>query len=259
MTRTRSSGALGALLLASALGACDAAEVSRTAAGPPDAGQGVAVAIEPQAAEVAADGTVPFAATVTGTAVTGVTWSIAESSGCGSVDTSGLYRAPSASGTCHVVVTSSADPTKGATAVVTVTAPPPPPPAVTVSVTPSPAAVAACRTRTFAATVTGATDTSVTWSVQEGTAGGTISTSGVYTAPSTAGLYHVVATSRADPTKRASVAVTVTEQVVSVAVSPPSISVPQGGSTQFSATVTTTCGTFTALRTVLSDGTVLPN
>jgi hypothetical protein len=49
----------------------------------------------------------------------------------------------------------------------------------------------------------------VTWSVQEA-GGGTIGADGRYTAPATAGLYHVVAVSVADPSRSASGAVTVT-------------------------------------------------
>ncbi len=47
----------------------------------------------------------------------------------------------------------------------------------------------------FLATVKGVANTTVTWSVQEGTTGGSITSSGVYTAPNTLGTYHVVATS----------------------------------------------------------------
>ncbi len=50
-----------------------------------------------------------------------------------------------------------------------------------------------------------------TWTVQEGPSGGTISSNGVYTAPSVPGTYHVVATSRADPTKGGSATVRVTQ------------------------------------------------
>src|ERR1043166_6905873 len=61
---------------------------------------------------------------------------------------------------------------------------------VTVSVAPSSAALVTSATRQFSATVTGATNTSVTWSVN-GIAGGnaaigTISSSGLYTAPASA-------------------------------------------------------------------------
>jgi hypothetical protein len=49
----------------------------------------------------------------------------------------------------------------------------------------------------------------VTWTVQEGIAGGSIDASGNYTAPATPGTYHVLATSTAVPAISASVAVPV--------------------------------------------------
>ncbi|MBK5275601.1 MAG: hypothetical protein JJE30_11185 [Desulfuromonadales bacterium] len=63
--------------------------------------------------------------------------------------------------------------------------------------------------KSFTATVTGASNTAVIWSVIE-TGGGSVSSAGVYTAPSTAGTYHVKAASVADPSKSATAAVTVT-------------------------------------------------
>ncbi|HET6984663.1 MAG TPA: hypothetical protein VFI53_21135, partial [Myxococcaceae bacterium] len=66
----------------------------------------------------------------------------------------------------------------------------------------------------FTATVSGAgsgRSTAVTWSVQEGAAGGTIDANGKYTAPSTVGTYHVVATSVADASIAATATVTVTD------------------------------------------------
>jgi DNA-binding beta-propeller fold protein YncE len=47
----------------------------------------------------------------------------------------------------------------------------------------------------------------VTWSVQEGATGGSITSSGVYTAPNTLGTFHVVATSVTDATASASAVV----------------------------------------------------
>ncbi len=85
-----------------------------------------------------------------------------------------------------------------------------PPPPVEVSINPASVTVPAGGTQTFTATVTGSTNTAVTWSVQEGAAGGTITSAGVYTAPATAGTYHVAATSQAAPTKSAVATVTVT-------------------------------------------------
>ncbi len=62
--------------------------------------------------------------------------------------------------------------------------------------------------RAFAATVSGAADQSVYWSVQEPD-GGSITQDGVYTAPALPGTYTVVATSQADVRASGSVRVTV--------------------------------------------------
>ncbi len=78
-------------------------------------------------------------------------------------------------------------------------------PSVTVSMSPASASVQAGDTQQFAASVTGTTNTGVTWSAS----GGTISSTGLYTAPAAAGTYTVTATSAADPAKSASAVVTV--------------------------------------------------
>jgi hypothetical protein len=214
------------------------------------AAQGVAVAVEPPTAAVAMGGQQPFAAIVTGTADTAVTWQIQEA-GCGSVTAGGVYTAPAAAATCHVVATSHADPTRSAASLVTVQAGPPP--VVAVSVTPGSTSAFGCQTASFSATVTGTSNTAVTWSVAEA-GGGTVSTGGVYTAPAADGTYHVVATSVANPAASASAAVIVTTRVLSVAVSPASVTVPPGGSAQLTATVTTTCGTSTAMALLQAPG-----
>ncbi len=203
----------------------------------------VAVSVTPQTATVAAGGVLTFSATVTGSTNTAVTWAVQEVSGCGSVSAGGVYAAPAAAATCHVVATSSADPTKSSTATVTVSAPPP---VVAVSIAPSTGAVNSCQTLAFAATVTGTSNTAVSWSVLEGASGGAITSGGVYTAPSSAGTYHVIATSAAAPTSSATVPMVVTDKILSVAVSPQQVSSAANGTTQFTATVTTTCGTFAA-------------
>jgi len=205
----------------------------------------VTVTVSPASATVAASGTRTFTAAVTGATNTAVTWSVREATGCGSITSAGVYTAPVAAATCHVVAVSVADGVTSGVATVTVSAPTP----VTVAVSPATAAVDACRTLTFTATVTGTTNTVVDWSVQEAL-GGTITSSGVYTAPDTAGIYHVVATSRASATSSATRAVTVTERVLSVAVNPPTVTVLPNGTAQFTATVTTTCGSVTAAQTV---------
>jgi hypothetical protein len=80
---------------------------------------------------------------------------------------------------------------------------------VNVTVSPNPATITLGETKQFGALVTGATNTSVTWSVVE-TGGGSVTAGGLYTAPSTPGTYHVKATSVADPTQSGTAAVTVT-------------------------------------------------
>jgi hypothetical protein len=74
------------------------------------------------------------------------------------------------------------------------------------TVAPSTASLAAGATQAFTASLA---NSAVTWSVQEGSAGGTITTAGVYTAPAKAGTYHVLVTSKVDPSKTATATVTV--------------------------------------------------
>jgi hypothetical protein len=65
-------------------------------------------------------------------------------------------------------------------------------------VTPSAPGVAVGQSQQFTATVPGIADQSVSWSVQEGSAGGSITPVGLYTAPAVPGTFHVVATSLTD-------------------------------------------------------------
>jgi hypothetical protein len=94
--------------------------------------------------------------------------------------------------------------------------PPPPPPATTVVVTPPAASIPPGATQQFMAQVSGQTNQTVTWSLPVG--GGTITSAGLYTAPSTTGVFNVVATSAADPRSSATATVVVTS--ISAAFSP---------------------------------------
>lgn len=83
---------------------------------------------------------------------------------------------------------------------------------VSVAVSPASASVPAKGSQAFTATSTRSGITlqdQATWSVVEAN-GGSITSNGVYTAPATAGTYHVKATSGADSTKSATATVTVT-------------------------------------------------
>ena len=92
---------------------------------------------------------------------------------------------------------------------------PPPPDSVTVAVAPTTANIRAGSTLTFSATVTGSSNTSVTWSVNSVASGnatlGTIDSSGKFTAPASLpspNTISVTATSVSDTTKSSSSAVT---------------------------------------------------
>ncbi len=80
---------------------------------------------------------------------------------------------------------------------------------VTVVVVPASINLPAGNATTFTATVSGTNNTGVTWRVEEGAAGGSVTSDGRYVAPALAGVYHVVATSKADPSKSGKANVTV--------------------------------------------------
>ncbi len=197
--------------------------------------QVVNVSVTPASASLTVGGTQQFAAAVTGTANTAVTWTVDPASGGGTVSASGLYTAPATAGSYKVIATSVADPARSATALVTVN----PAGAVAVSLTPTSATVSPGATQQFTATVTGSANTNVTWSVTGGNANGTVSATGLYTAPANSGSYSVVATSVADPSKSATATVTVNAPIT-VTVSPAGLTVPTGTTQQFTAAVSGT-------------------
>jgi hypothetical protein len=98
---------------------------------------------------------------------------------------------------------------------------------VTVTVSPPTASLAIGATQQFTDTVTGSSNTFVTWSVSCSIPGnpacGAISSSGLYTAPSTVstpGDVTIVAVSQADSNKHGSATVTIRLQVLAIAASP---------------------------------------
>jgi hypothetical protein len=161
----------------------------------------VTVSVNPGSASVASGATQQFTAAVSGSSNTGVTWSAT----AGSITSSGLWTAPTvtASTAVRVTATSVASSTSAASASVTVN-PSAVPVSVAVNITPGSALVASNGSVQFSATVTGSTNTAVTWKAGFGS----ISASGLYTAPAS-GTDTVIVTSQADPTKAASATVTV--------------------------------------------------
>ena len=117
----------------------------------------------------------------------------------------------------------------------------PPPPPITVTVTPATATVSPGASTQFMATVTGTTNTAVTWGVN-GTPGGsaaagTITSSGLYTAPNTIpnpATVTVTAVLSANASDSGSASVTIAQQAV---VSPNPVTVAVFTTQQFTATV----------------------
>ncbi len=193
---------------------------------------GIAISISPTTATITTEQSQLFSATVQGTTNNRVKWSIEEANG-GTINSLGLYSPPATPGTYHVIATSQADATKQAVATVTVTFPAP-----TVAVTPDRVGVQVGKTQQFTATVTGLSDTSVTWSVREMDCG-TVDPSGLYTAPATVpgSVCNVDAVSVEDGKTTGSAVVTVKPEGT-ITLAPATATVLPGASRSFTATLT---------------------
>ena len=114
---------------------------------------------------------------------------------------------------------------------------------ISVAISPTSVNIASSATQQFSSSVTGSTNTSVTWS----SSAGTVSSSGFFTAPSVTSSTNVTvtATSAADSTKKASAVVAIAPPTsnITITVSPTSTSLTSGTSKQFSATVQGTTNT----------------
>jgi len=190
----------------------------------------IEISISPSTANLNQGGTQSFNATVTGTNNAAVNWAVQEGAAGGSISNMGVYTAPNKSDTFHVIATSQADTTKSATATVMVAA-------VGISLNQTAVTIDVGNQFQFVANVTGAVNTAVSWAIQEGTSGGNITSLGVYTAPGTDGMFHVIATSQGDSSQKATATVTVATLIVLV--SPSSNVLGPLGARAFSATVNT--------------------
>ena len=163
----------------------------------------ISVSVSPTSALVDQGATIQFSATVLGSSNSAVAWSIHEGASGGTIGQTGLYTAPAAAMEVRIVATTVADPNKSSTAVVTV-------PPVSISM-PLTSAVPRGRQRQFTAEIAGTVVKDVTWTVEEGPAGGTITVDGVYAAPVSGGPFHVTARSLADSSKAATTTVVLTD------------------------------------------------
>ena len=206
----------------------------------------VSVSISPTNASVRVGQSQQFSATISGTTFTGLNWLvngvIGGNSAVGTISDSGNYTAPASVPAAAVTVTaqSVAQSTASASARVSITAAPA---AVSVSVSPASTSLQVGYSKQFSASVSGTSNTAVNWMVNSQLGGnalaGRISSSGMYTAPSSVPSTSVTVTaqSAAQTTASGSAAVTIMPATVSVSISPTNVSVPVSQSQQFSASV----------------------
>lgn len=169
----------------------------------------------------------PSSADATG----GVNWSVQEGAAGGTITSDGTYTAPATLGTYHIIGTSKSN---SSTTIIIIIVYVIAEPTNGITLTPPSASLVPDASQTFTASGSVLHNQGVTWSVQEGAAGGTITSAGVYTAPATAGTYHVVATSIFNPSKTATATITVH---IAVTVVPNTATLNIGVSKTFSASV----------------------
>jgi hypothetical protein len=148
----------------------------------------ITISIAPTPVSLMESQTQQFTPTLTGTINTRVAWTLSPS--IGTVDGNGVYTAPatiSSAQTVTVTATSAADTTKSASATVNLIP-------VAVSLGPATVTMGASQTQQFTASVSGAANGAVTWSLNP--AVGTIN-NGLYTAPATI-CYHFLFPNRYD-------------------------------------------------------------
>ena len=193
---------------------------------------GMLGAISPASVVIPPSSTQQFSTTVQGFSNTSVNWAVDQVAGgnasVGTISATGLYTAPSQSGSHTVAATSVADSSLTATASVSVT---------TISLSPATATLASSQTQQFTATIPGASSANLTWSVDNVAGGnstvGTISATGVYTAPVQAGSHTVTAASGAGASVSASASIT----VVGFTISPASSAINPSTTQQFTASI----------------------
>jgi len=224
--------------------------------------QGIEITVTPASTAVPVSGTKKFSASVANTSNPAVIWQVNGTTGGesthGTIDTTGLYRAPASipsPATVIIAAISQAQPTKMALAQAVISTPSA---AIVVAISPISASVRAGHTQPLTATLQNdAQNKGVTWTLSgagcSSTACGTLSSSSsasgvaiTYTAPAQApnpGAVMITATSVADSTKTATSTITilsapgVPSPPVSVTINPAVVSVQTGQTSSIIAAV----------------------
>jgi trimeric autotransporter adhesin len=212
----------------------------------------VSVSVVPASATVALGLTQQFLATVTGASNTNVTWQVNGVTGgnatVGTISTAGLYQAPATAPASAVTVTAISDANGTTSGSATVTIAASGAPAVSVSTNPPGVTVVyTSTTQAFTASVTGESNTAVTWEVNNVAGGaaatGTIDGTGLYTAPSAVpvpALVMITAVSQADATVSGSYPITIVTAPAATQPAPQTIS--PGATANFSISLNANTG-----------------
>lgn len=215
-------------------------EISGTATVIVTTGPLASISVTPNPRTLAINGTQQFTAVgrdANGNIVTTpVSWSVVASGG--SINSAGFFTAGTVAGTFTNTVRAANGSVEGF-ATVTVT----PGSAATITVTPNPATVSTSATQRFTATARDANGNvttaspAVAWTVRPGGAGGTINSSGVYTAPAAVGVGRdTVRATSGSISGSARVNVVAPGGLVSIVVSPDPGNAVANGTVQFTAT-----------------------
>jgi hypothetical protein len=153
-----------------------------------------------------------FAAVVSNTSNTAVTWTISPA-GAGTVNSSGTYTAPATitvPQTVTITATSIANLNQSASATISLSVAPP---VLAVTVNPVTTTLYGGQTQQFSATVTNSSNSAVTWSLNPAGAG-TVDSTGFYTAPASVTAQQsvtITATSLANPSQSGSATITLAQ------------------------------------------------
>jgi hypothetical protein len=213
-----------------ATSAADPTKTARAAISLTPPAPAVSISVTPTRASLTGGQAATFAATVTGSSNLAVNWTLSPAVG---TLTNGVYKAPaliSLQQTVTVAASSAADPTKIAAASITLI------PSVSVSVAPTTASLSAGQSQQFSASLSGTTNPNVTWSMSPSV--GSLG-DGLYRAPATINSHQtitLIAKSLADPIKTGSATITLVP-TVGIALTPSSISLTGGQSTQFNVSI----------------------
>lgn len=166
-------------------------------------GRGIQVILATPSVSLSQNGVYTFEVSVSGTPNTTVNWSVVGGDANGTITPAGRYTAPNVAGVYQVVAVSDADSGAVGRATIVVST------GVNLTLSPQNPTVKIGSDVQFNTTVTGTANNALRYNVLGSGVAGTVSATGLYTAPNEPGTYEVTVTSLADETRTTRTFVTV--------------------------------------------------